>query len=147
MAMVAATEAMRMSRLPTWLISWASTPAQLVPGADLQDALGDGHGGVVGVAAGGEGVGLGSGVTYSLGIGMLGPGGQVPDDGVVLGHLGFGDRHGPGRPDGDGVGEPVGPTGEQQAEDQADDQALLAADRPRRSRRTGRPGGSAERWS
>ena len=116
MAMVAATEEMRMSRLPTWLNLVGQDAAQLVPGADLQDPLGDGHGGVVGVAAGGEGVGLGVGGDVQLRHRQAGPGRQVPHDGVVLRHLRFGHRDGPGRLDGDGVREPVRPAGEDQPE-------------------------------
>src|SRR5207249_4843198 len=40
---------------------------QLVPVEDVQDALGDGHGGVIGVSAGGEGVGLHVGRDVELG--------------------------------------------------------------------------------
>ena len=58
MATAAATEPMRMSRLPTWLISWARTPRSSSQSRICEDAPGHGHGRVLGVAAGGEGVGL-----------------------------------------------------------------------------------------
>ena len=56
----------------------------------------------------------------------MGPGREVPDDLVVLGHLGFRDRHGSGGFDGDRVGEPVGPSDEHEPDDQADDEPSLA---------------------
>ena len=58
MATAAATEPMRMSRLPTWLSSWASTPRSSSQSRTLRMPLRDCHRGVLGVAAGGEGVGL-----------------------------------------------------------------------------------------
>ncbi len=71
MASAAATEPMRMSRLPTWLISWASTPRSSshvqisrMPWVTATAACS-------GLRPGGEGVGLLVGVTYSLGMGML----------------------------------------------------------------------------
>ena len=72
--------------------------AQLLPVAGLEDALGDRDRGVVGVAAGGEGVGLHVGRDVELGHRHAGLGGQLADDAVVLGHLLLGDGLGPRRP-------------------------------------------------
>ena len=63
--------------------------ADLVPGTDLQEAFGDGDGGVVRVAARGEGVGLRFGGDVQLRKRHVGLGGQVAYDGEVLGVAGF----------------------------------------------------------
>ena len=58
--------------------------AQLVPVEHLEDALGDGDGGVLGVAAGGERVGLHLGADVELRHRHAGLLGQLADDRVVL---------------------------------------------------------------
>ena len=70
MAMVAATEEMRMSRLPTWEISWARTPRSSsqvqicrIPWVTATAAWS-------GLRPVAKALGWASGVTYSLGIGM-----------------------------------------------------------------------------
>ena len=69
MAMVAATEAIRMSRLPTWEISWARTPRSSsqvqicrIPWVTATAAWS-------GLRPVAKALGWASGVTYSLGIG------------------------------------------------------------------------------
>jgi hypothetical protein len=86
----------------------------------LQDPGGDGHRRVLGVAAGGEGVGLGVGGHVELGHGHAGGLRELAHHRVVLGHLLFGDGPGPGRLDGQLVAEPVGATDHHEAEHEAD---------------------------
>ncbi len=60
-------------------------PLQLIGAQGLEDAGGDGDGGVLGVAAGGEGVGLGGLDDVDAWHRHLGPGDQGAHDGVDLG--------------------------------------------------------------
>ena len=60
---------------------------ELVAVEHLEDALGDAHHGVVGVATGGEGVGLLLGRDVEPGHRDVGPLGEVLDDRVELGGL------------------------------------------------------------
>ena len=103
---------------------------QLVPVEDAEDALGHGHGGVVGAAAGGEGVGLLVGGDVQLGHRHARLLRELAHDGVVLGHLLLGDRLGPGGLDGQLVAVPVREAHEGEADGGADDGALAAPDAP-----------------
>ena len=98
-------------------------PADLVPAHRLGEPRGDAHRGVLGVAAGGEGVGLRIGRHVQLRHRHVRPGAQLGHDPVVLGHLGRAHRLGPGRGDGQLGAEPVGAPRQHQGEDQADHQA------------------------
>ena len=105
--------------------------AQLVLVDDLQETLGDGHRGVLGVAAGGEGVRLRRGADVDGRHRQAGTLGEVADDGVELRRLGLGDRLGAGGPDGDLVGEPVRPADEHEREHEPDEEAQLGRRRRR----------------
>jgi hypothetical protein len=84
-AMVAEIVEIRMSRCFTWASSWAITPRSSRATEHLQDAGGGRHGGVLGVAAGGEGVGLVFVDDVDLGHRQLGPPGQLAHHVVEVG--------------------------------------------------------------
>ena len=98
MATAAATDPIRMSRCFTCISSWASTPSHLVAGQRLASMPWvHAHHGVVGVAAGGEGVGLlgrADGDAWHRQVGALG---QAAHHGEELGSLGLVDDRPPGR--------------------------------------------------
>ena len=101
---------------------------QLVARQRLQDALGAAHDGVLGVAAGGEGVGLQGGGDGHDGHGQLGPLGQAGHHAVEVGRLLLGDDLGAGGLQGQLVAEPVGAAHQHEADEQADGGAAAASE-------------------
>ena len=101
---------------------------QLLAVEDAADAGGDGHCGVVGAAAGGEGVGrLGVNLVH-LRHGQPGEPGLLAHDAVQLGVIALGNRVGLGHAEGNLVAEPVSSHVHDQGEDQRNHDACLAAD-------------------
>ncbi len=68
--MAAATEPMRMSRLPTWLISWARTPRSSFQSRMRRMPWVTATAAWSGLRPVAKALGCSDGVTYSLGMGM-----------------------------------------------------------------------------
>lgn len=117
----AATEPMRMSRVADAAELMREDATDLVPRTGGDQSLGDGDGGVVGVAPRREGVGLGLGGDVKPRHRHASAAGELAHDREVLRVAGLVGGHGPGRPDGERVALPVGEPDDGQAQDEADD--------------------------